>query len=121
MATYDDFPPQIIKKDAKKTRTHKKRNRTVKRKDLEDLICLATETAQVASKKGFHIVSPEAIQCVKTLRQMRALSLTPRLITETNAFRAIQFLATNGNPKIRSESRSVLDHWRVTFFTTKSC
>ncbi|CAN8278570.1 unnamed protein product [Cochlearia groenlandica] len=112
MVPCDDFPPQITK-DSKKIRTHKrKRNRTVKRIDLEELVCLATETAQVAQQKGFHIVSPEAIQCVKTLRQMRALSLTPRLITETNAFRAIQFLAKNGNPKIRSESRSVLDHWR---------
>ncbi|WZZ17033.1 hypothetical protein YC2023_110122 [Brassica napus] len=41
---------------------------------------------------------------------MGSLTLTPRVITKTNALRALQFLATNGNPKIRSESRSVLVH-----------
>lgn len=105
----DDFPPQCAK-DVK--RRSRKRRTMVRSKELEELISLATRAAHVARDQGFHIVSPEALICVEVLRHMRSLPLTPRLITKTDAFRTLQFLAKNGNPKIRSESRSVLDHWR---------
>ncbi|CAH8305784.1 unnamed protein product [Eruca vesicaria subsp. sativa] len=108
MALSDDLPPQL-------TRDVKRRNRkrrTVKSKDVELLISVATRAAHIARDKGFHVVSPEAIRCVEVLRMMRSMPLTPRLITKTDLLRVLQFLATNGNPKIRSESRSVLNHLR---------
>ncbi|KAJ0231459.1 Transcription elongation factor [Hirschfeldia incana] len=102
----DDLPPQLTK-DVK--RRNRKR-RTVRSKDVEELISVATRAAHIARDKGFHVVSPEAIRCVEVLRIMRSLPLTPRLITKTNALPTLQFLATNGNPKIRSESKSLLCH-----------
>uniref|UniRef100_M4F4S1 Uncharacterized protein n=1 Tax=Brassica campestris TaxID=3711 RepID=M4F4S1_BRACM len=102
----DDLPPQLTK-DVKR---QNRKTRTVRSKDFETLIAIATRAAHVASDKGHHTVSPEAIRCVQVLRMMGSLTLTPRVITKTNALRALQFLATNGNPKIRSESRSVLVH-----------
>ncbi|ESQ45489.1 hypothetical protein EUTSA_v10010935mg [Eutrema salsugineum] len=104
----DDFPPEITKGAKKRSR----KRRTVKRKDLEELISVATRAAHVARDKGFYVASPEAIRCVEILRIMRSLPLTPRLITKTDAFRALLFLAKNGNPKIRSESKAVVDHWK---------
>ncbi|VVB05176.1 unnamed protein product [Arabis nemorensis] len=110
VVTDDDFPPQSAK--VVKPRRCKKRGRMVKSKELEELISKATRAAHVARDKGYYIVSPEALTCVEILRYMRSLPLTPRLITKTEAFRTFQFLSKNGNPKIRSESRSVLDHWK---------
>ncbi|ESQ32223.1 hypothetical protein EUTSA_v10005513mg [Eutrema salsugineum] len=104
----DDFPPQSTKDVKRRSR----KRRMVKRKELEELISLATRAAHVARDKGFHTVSPEAIRCVEILRLMRSLPLTPRLITKTDAFRSVQFLAKNGNPIIRSVSRSVVLHWK---------
>lgn len=84
----------------------------IKRKELEALISAASKAAHVARNKGSHIVSPEAIECVDVLRYLRTLPLNATRINETNAFRAVLFLSKNCNPKIRSESRSVVDHWR---------
>ncbi|KAG2312253.1 hypothetical protein Bca52824_023810 [Brassica carinata] len=106
MAISDDLPPQLTKDVKRRSR----KRRTVKRKDLEVLISVATRAAHIARDKGFHVVSPEAIRCVEVLRMMRSLPLTPRLIIKTDVFRSVQFLATNGNPKIRSESKSLLNH-----------
>lgn len=85
----------------------------IKRKDLELLISTAIRAAHVARDKGFYIVSPEAIQCVEILRHMRSIPLNARLINETNCFGTLFFLSKNGNPKIRSESKSVIDHWKT--------
>ncbi|CAH8305767.1 unnamed protein product [Eruca vesicaria subsp. sativa] len=104
----DDLPPQLTK-DVK--RRNRKR-RIVRSNDVEVLISVATRAAHIARDKGFHVVSPEAIRCVEALRMMRSMPLTPRLITKTDLLRVLQFLATNGNPKIRSESKSVLNHLR---------
>ncbi|KAF8081272.1 hypothetical protein N665_0896s0011 [Sinapis alba] len=106
MALSDDLPPQLTK-DAKR---RSRKRRTVKSKDIEVLVSVATRAAHIARDKGFHVVSPEAIRCVEVLRMMRSMPLTPRLITKTNVLRSLQFLATNGNPKIRSESKSLLHH-----------
>ncbi|ESQ29525.1 hypothetical protein EUTSA_v10024033mg [Eutrema salsugineum] len=111
MAFSEDFPPEI-RKDVKR---RSRKRRMAKKKDLEELISVATRAAHVARDKGFYIASPEAIQCVEVLRIIRSLPLTPRLITKTDAFRALQFLAKNGNPKIRSESKSVVNHWKRIF------
>ncbi|KAF3528685.1 hypothetical protein F2Q69_00036119 [Brassica cretica] len=107
MTLSDDLPPQLTK-DVK--RRNRKR-RSVKSKDVEVLLSVATRAARIAKDKGYYTVSPEAIRCVEVLRMMRSLPLTPRLITKTNALRSLQFLATNGNPKIRSESKSALTHF----------
>ncbi|CAN7072604.1 unnamed protein product [Brassica oleracea var. botrytis] len=107
MTLSDDLPPQLTK-DVK--RRNRKR-RSVKSKDVEVLLSVATRVARIAKDKGYYTVSPEAIRCVEVLRMMRSLPLTPRLITRTNALRSLQFLATNGNPKIRSESKSALTCW----------
>ncbi|KAJ4910593.1 Transcription elongation factor (TFIIS) family protein [Raphanus sativus] len=106
MAFTDDLPPQL----AKDVKRRSKKRRSVKSKDVEVLVSVATRAAHIARDKGFHVVSPEAIRCVDVLRMMRSMPLTPRLITKTNVLRSLQFLATNGNPKIRSESKSVLYH-----------
>ncbi|CAN6846345.1 unnamed protein product [Brassica oleracea] len=106
MAISDDLPPQLTKDVNRRSR----KRRTVKSKDLEVLISVATRAAHIARDKGFHVVSPEAIRCVEVLRMMRSLPLTPRVIVKTDALRSLQFLATNGNPKIRSESKSLLNH-----------
>ncbi|CAH8387875.1 unnamed protein product [Eruca vesicaria subsp. sativa] len=108
MALSDDLPPQLTK-DVKRRNI---KRRTVKSKDVEVLISVATRAAHIARDKGFHVVSPEAIRCVEVLRMMRSMPLTPRLITKTDLLRVLQYLATNGNPKIRSESKSVLNHLR---------
>ncbi|KAG2247865.1 hypothetical protein Bca4012_088909 [Brassica carinata] len=96
MTLSDDLPPQL-------TKDVKRRNRKEE--------AVATRVARIAKDKGYYTVSPEAIRCVEVLRMMRSLPLTPRLITKTNALRSLQFLATNGNPKIRSESKSALTCW----------
>lgn len=103
----DDFPPQYTK--VVKSRSRKRR--IVRRRELKELVSTAIRAAHVARDKGYYIASPEAIQCVEVLRLLRSLPLTPRLITKADAFRTLQFLAKNGNPKIRSESKSVVDHW----------
>ena len=87
-----------------------KKRRSVKSRDLELLVSVATRVAHIARDKGCHVVSPEAIRCIEVIRMMRSMPLTPRLITKTNALRSLQFFATNGNPKIRSESKSLLYH-----------
>uniref|UniRef100_A0A0D3A9P6 Uncharacterized protein n=1 Tax=Brassica oleracea var. oleracea TaxID=109376 RepID=A0A0D3A9P6_BRAOL len=92
MTLSDDLPPQLTK-DVK--RRNRKR-RSVKSKDVEVLLSVATRVARIAKDKGYYTVSPEAIRCVEVLRMMRSLPLTPRLITRTNALRSLQFLATNG-------------------------
>ncbi|XP_018464793.2 uncharacterized protein LOC108836082 [Raphanus sativus] len=107
MALSNDLPPQLTK-DVVKRRSRKRR--TLKSKDLEVLLSVATRAARIARDKGHYTVSPEAIRCVEVLRMMRGLPLTPRLITKTDALRAIHLLATDGNPKIRSESKSVINH-----------
>jgi len=81
------------------------------------LISTATRAAHVARDKGFYIVSPEAIQCVEILRHMRTLPLNARLITKTDGLRVLLFLSKNGNPKIRSESKAVIDHWKSILHT----
>ncbi|KAF8081273.1 hypothetical protein N665_0896s0012 [Sinapis alba] len=106
MALSDDLPPQLTN-DVK--RRNRKR-RTVRSKDIELLVIVATRAARIARDKGYYTVSPEAIRCVEVLRMIRSLPLTPRLITKTDALRSLHLLATDGNPKIRSESKSVLNH-----------
>ncbi|KAG2329439.1 hypothetical protein Bca4012_020995 [Brassica carinata] len=86
MAFSDDLPPKLTKQNRK--------TRTMRSKDYETLIHIATRAAHVASHKRHHTVSPEAIRCVQVLRMMRSLTLTPRVITKTNALHALQFLAT---------------------------
>ncbi|CAH2064488.1 unnamed protein product [Thlaspi arvense] len=92
MAFSDDLPPQITKGAKRRSR----KRRMMKSKDLKEVISLATRNAHVARDKGFYIASPEAIQCVEILRLLRSLPLSPRLIIKTDSFRAVQFLATNG-------------------------
>ncbi|CAF2151488.1 hypothetical protein BRARA_A02140 [Brassica rapa] len=106
MALSDDLPPELTK-DVKR---RSKKRRSVRSKDVEVLLSVATRAAHIARDKGYYTVSPEAIRCVEVLRMIRSMPLTPRLITKTNALRSLQFLATNGNPKIRSESKSLLYH-----------
>ncbi|KAL9813940.1 putative transcription factor IIS, TFIIS/LEDGF domain superfamily [Arabidopsis thaliana] len=112
----DDLPPPPRVNDHVKTRRNRKR-RTIKTKQLEELISTATRAAHVARDKGFYIVSPEAIQCVEILRHMRTLPLNARLITKTDGLRVLLFLSKNGNPKIRSESKAVIDHWKSILHT----
>lgn len=109
MAVSDDLPPPCVN-DHVKRRSRKRR--TIKKKQLEELISTAVRAAHVARDKGFYIVSPEAIQCVEILRHMRSLPLNARLITKTDGLRILLFLSKNGNPKIRSESKAVIDHWK---------
>ncbi|KAL1214176.1 hypothetical protein V5N11_005735 [Cardamine amara subsp. amara] len=110
MVVSGDLPPAPCSKDVKR---RNKKIRMMRKKQLEELISTATRAAHVATDKGFHRVSPEALKCVEILKLMRSLSLSPRLIKETNAFCTLLFLSKNGNPKIRSESRAVVDHWRT--------
>ncbi|KAG2311656.1 hypothetical protein Bca52824_023213 [Brassica carinata] len=111
----DDLPPQLTK-DVK--RRNRKR-RTLKNKDVEELLSAATRAARIARDKGYYIVSPEAIRCVEVLRMMRSLPLTPRLITKTDALRPLHRLAMDFNPKIRSESKSVLNHLKGVLASSK--
>ncbi|WZZ26820.1 hypothetical protein YC2023_010221 [Brassica napus] len=99
MTLSDDLPPQLTK-DVK--RRNRKR-RSVKSKDVEVLLSVATRVARIAKDKGYYTVSPEAIRCVEVLRMMRSLPLTPRLITKTNALRSLQFLATNVGARRRGQ------------------
>ncbi|EOA23300.1 hypothetical protein CARUB_v10018683mg [Capsella rubella] len=110
MADFEDLPPPCVKDHHEKRRSRKKR--MIRTKELEELISAATKAAHVARDKGFYIASPEAIQCVEILRHLRSIPLNARLITKSNGFRTILFLCKNGNPKIRSESHSVIDHWK---------
>ena len=96
MAFSDDLPPPPRVNDHVKTRRNRKR-RTIKTKQLEELISTATRAAHVARDKGFYIVS--------------------RLITKTDGLRVLLFLSKNGNPKIRSESKAVIDHWKSILHT----
>ncbi|CAA7033452.1 unnamed protein product [Microthlaspi erraticum] len=103
----DDLPPQytkVVKRSGSK-------RRVVKRREVKELVSTAIRAAHVARDKGYYIASPEAVKCVGILRLLRSLPLTPRLIIKADAFRTLQFLAKNGNPKIRSESKAVVDHW----------
>ncbi|XP_010495284.1 PREDICTED: uncharacterized protein LOC104772355 [Camelina sativa] len=111
MAVSDDLPPPCVNNHHVKRRSTKKK-RTIRRKELEELISAAIRAAHVARDKEFYIVSPEAIRCVGILRQIRSLPLNARLITKTDGFRTLLFISKNGNPKIRSESQSVIDHWK---------
>lgn len=111
----DDLPPQLTKDVKRRSR----KRRTLKSKDVEELLSVAKRAARIAKDKGHYTVSPEAIRCVEVLRMMRSLPLTPRLITKTDAMGALHSLATNGNPKIRSESRSVLNHLKGVLESSK--
>ncbi|CAL9246924.1 unnamed protein product [Arabidopsis halleri] len=93
MAVSDDLPPPCVN-DHVKRRSRKRR--TIKKKQLEELISTAVRAAHVARDKGFYIVSPEAIQCVEILRHMRSLPLNARLITKTDGLRILLFLSKNG-------------------------
>ncbi|XP_010412693.1 PREDICTED: uncharacterized protein LOC104699038 [Camelina sativa] len=111
MAVSDDLPPPRVNNHHVKRRSTK--TRMIRRKELEELISTAIRAAHVARDKGFYIVSPEAIRCVAILRQIRSLpALNARLITKTDGFHTLLYLSKNGNPKIRSESQSVIDHWK---------
>ncbi|CAA0385469.1 TFIIS/LEDGF domain superfamily [Arabidopsis thaliana x Arabidopsis arenosa] len=105
----DDLPPPCVNDHVKR---RSKKRRTIRTKHLEELISTAIRAAHVARDKGFYIVSPEAIQCVEILRHMRTLPLNARLISKTDGLRVLLFLSKNGNPKIRSESNAVIDHWK---------
>ncbi|WZZ17035.1 hypothetical protein YC2023_110124 [Brassica napus] len=61
MALSDDLPLQLTK-DVKRQNRNRK-TRTVRSKDFETLIRIATRAAHVASHKRHHTVTPEAIRC----------------------------------------------------------
>ncbi|XP_010431210.1 PREDICTED: uncharacterized protein LOC104715510 [Camelina sativa] len=112
MTFSDDLAPPCVNKNNHHVKRRSTKKRTIRRKELEELISAAIRAAHVARDKGFYIVSPEAIRCVKILRQIRSLPLNARVITKTDGFSTLLFLSKNGNPKIRSESQSVIDHWK---------
>ncbi|XP_010520663.1 PREDICTED: uncharacterized protein LOC104799721 [Tarenaya hassleriana] len=103
MPRSDDLPPPL----------RKDKGRELKRlSDLGKLTSDALKAAHVASDKGDYTVSREAIRCVQVLRHIRSLRLDARVISMPDNVRPLQYLARNRNPKISSEARSVLHHWR---------
>ncbi|KAH0902970.1 LOW QUALITY PROTEIN: hypothetical protein HID58_042473 [Brassica napus] len=72
MTLSDDLPPQLTK-DVK--RRNRKR-RSVKSKDVEVLLSVATRVARIAKDKGYYTVSPEAIRCVENDEKLASHSST---------------------------------------------
>ncbi|XP_019056321.1 PREDICTED: uncharacterized protein LOC109116046 [Tarenaya hassleriana] len=103
MPEIDDMPPPI-RKD--------KRGEPQRLSDLEKLTSDALKAAHVAGDKGDYTVSREALRCVHVLRRINSLPLDHRVISIPDNLRPLQYLAKNRNPKISSEARSVLQHWR---------